>query len=286
MLNVKAFKTEFKRHKPLETYAVSSSLFQRTRKLRNNNLFISAAVLNKNSVSDFNTTPDYTKLINDVYPKRIYTNFLNRIINTPNIILEEDNVSEVAREVKDNPWKRYSIPTEFHSEYSRDIIENYQIEFKDNNSVEFDTNFSIIIGNDAETTITKPGAKNKRPSFLTNDYIDTEFLTDEQLQRLIDMKMQKLNVFNAKLEYREIVLLHKKYGLSRKHMEAIRKFQLRIRAWILKKKFFKVVRMNEYLEHRINYLTLKKCMKRFDSKNNDGKYANYYNSVVDIFGEK
>ena len=51
--------------------------------------------------------------------------------------------------------------------------------------------------------------------------------------------------------------------LTEKHINAIRKFQNRIRGLAIKRQFFKALNMNKYLEHKRNFLKLKKCLKKF-----------------------
>lgn len=286
MQSAKTQRSDWKSQPNLEAYALSPSLFQKNKKMRQHGLFLSDTGYRSSVTDNFNDAPDYTKLINDGYPKKIYARFLNIIINTPNIVIEEDSLKKVAQDVRNDPWKRYSIPTDLHTEFNIESVTNTNVSPKDPPSVNSDTNFSMIIGNDTEILSFKISTKNEQPSFLTIDHNDPEYLTDNQLQRLIELKMKQLDQFNSKLENRDVILLTKKYKLDSKRIELIRKLQLRIKFWIIKKKFFKAIRMNQYIEQKRNYLALKKSLTKFESRNKGGRYSDYYKSVVNYVDEK
>ena len=61
-----------------------------------------------------------------------------------------------------------------------------------------------------------------------------------------------------------------------RHIKAFSKLQQRFRAYLIKKSFFKAIRMNQYLEHKRNFMKLKKCIEYFDRKNK---------SIVSYFGD-
>ena len=286
MLNNETSNTDFKRSNAPEAYALSSLLFKRERKKQHRNLFMSVTS-NNNAVSEnINETPDYTKLINDIYPKKVYAHFLNIVVNTPNIIIEEGNGKNVAKEVKEDPWKRYSTPTALHN--GNFFINKSEVISKEKNSQDDDseTNLSVVVDKGTCATPMKMSTRQEHPSFLTSDINNSEPLTDEQIKQLIEYKMKNLEKFNRRLENRDSMILIKKYNLSPATIEAIKKLQSRIRGWIMKKRFFKAMRMNQYIEQKRNYLLLKRCLDKFENNNRGGRHATYFKNVVNVFDEK
>lgn len=121
------------------------------------------------------------------------------------------------------------------------------------------------------------------------DADDPENLSESQIQMIIEMKMQKLDKFNNILESKSVNALIKKYKLTQESIEKLKRLQARIRTWVLKRRFFRALRMNHYIEHRKNYLSLKKCVARYErlyEDNDDDDYlSDYFRSIVNIFND-
>lgn len=64
--------------------------------------------------------------------------------------------------------------------------------------------------------------------------------------------------------------------LQSRHVKAISKLQQRFRAYLVKKSFFKAIKMNQFIEHKRNFMRLKRCIENFDKKNK---------SIVSYFGD-
>lgn len=64
--------------------------------------------------------------------------------------------------------------------------------------------------------------------------------------------------------------------LTPSQVEAITKLQRRFRGFLVKRSFFKALRQNIYIEHKKNFLRLKKCIEMFDRKNR---------SIMSYFGD-
>ena len=54
--------------------------------------------------------------------------------------------------------------------------------------------------------------------------------------------------------------------LTNKNVSAIVKLQRRFRGYLLKKNFFKAMRMNRYMEHKRKFLQHRDCGRNFESE--------------------
>lgn len=97
---------------------------------------------------------------------------------------------------------------------------------------------------------------------------DVENLADEDIRLLVELKMRKLDDFNQQLERAQ-----KKRGklesLSAPQLAALVNFQRRFRAYIVKKNFFKSLRMNDFIEHKKALFKLKRCTEQFKRKHRE-----------------
>lgn len=269
-----------------EPYALTSTLFTRSKNIRSSNLFRSDPHKIRHVSVDLTQPPDYTLLINNTYPNKTYNHFLNMVINTPDIVLEEKCTKDIAEEVRNNPWKRYSIFTDFNKKDQKTDKNNSEEAVKDTNALSVQTTFSLILDHEVDNKYNKEPKKIEEPSFLTSEPIDPEQLTEEQVRCLVETKMKNLENFNNKLQKREELNVIKRYGLNEKTIEILTRFQKRFRGWILKKKFFQALRMNDYIEHKKNYLALKKSLQRFEKRHKEKPFSKYYDDNVDVFNEK
>ena len=80
----------------------------------------------------------------------------------------------------------------------------------------------------------------------------------------------------------KIGLISRIKKLQPKHIKAVEKFQKRFRAYLVKKSFFKALWMNKYIEHKRNFVRLKKCIENFD-KQNSSIISYFGDSVYDFF---
>lgn len=70
--------------------------------------------------------------------------------------------------------------------------------------------------------------------------------------------------------------------LKPRDIKAFVKLQRRFRGYLVKKSFFKAIRMNQFIEHKRNFMRLKKCIEYFDRKNKS--IVSYFgDSVMDFF---
>lgn len=268
---------------PKSPYALTKTLFQRQTTPKSLGMFHSAASHTSQSPSVVCLRPlDYSRLISFNYPKQLYIHFLNMIINTPDIIMEEKSAKEVAEEVRVNPRKRFSVPTKYKRGGSVLLIAESIIDcnhIDDNNS---ETNFSFIIESEKEETELSANVRNEQPSFLTSEPMDPENLTDEQIQKLIESKMNKLDKFNTKLQKRDELAIMTKYNLSELDVNKFKRLQIRIKGWFAKRRFFKSLKTNQYIEHKKNFLNLKRCLDKFDTENKGSRSVKYYKSAVNF----
>lgn len=97
---------------------------------------------------------------------------------------------------------------------------------------------------------------------------DLDNLADEDIRLLVELKMRKLEDFNQQLERAQ-----KKRGklasLSAPQLAALTNFQRRFRAYIVKKNFFKSLKMNDFIEHKKALFKLKRCTEQFKRKHRE-----------------
>lgn len=286
MLNSKRHQVDVRQLTSTETYGLASCIFTRKPRAKSCWLFKSGVSYRRDTNAGEHQPKDYTKLINDDHPRSVYAYFLNMIINTPNVVIEESSAREVAIEVKDNPRKRFSIPTDFNKKYSDMELDVSGFESKGHGNLQSVTAFSSLAMSDDDRSMLDMVMKTEDPSFLTSDPNDPDHLNDEQIKQLVESKMRKLEKFNTKLERKEELALIMRYGIDSQTLDVLKRFQLRIRAWVMKRKFFKAVRMNEYIEHKKNYISLKKCVEKFDQQHKGDNFARYNKTSVNVFGDK
>ncbi len=131
----------------------------------------------------------------------------------------------------------------------------------------------------SQLLLTEPSKKTSE--VLQPECLDPSSLSEIEIRELIDEKMRKLDLFNSRLMLREQNHIMKKYKISDAQLKLLSRLQNRIRSWIMKRKFLKAVRMNDFVENRKNFLMLKRCMEKFD-KQSGRNYSRYYESLLDM----
>ena len=89
---------------------------------------------------------------------------------------------------------------------------------------------------------------------------------EHEIQRIIDLKMSKMNLFNSMVMNKRQKAIFDKYGLNPRVLETLIQCQKRIRAYIMKLKFFRAIRMNNELENKQNCIELAKSIKKYKKK--------------------
>ena len=233
-------------------------------------------------VEDFMNIVDYRSLISKTYDRKTYSLFLELITNTNNIIPEAIGIDEEVNNVDKDSKK---ISSKNLTDKMSFVMLNSS---KDNEKNESNKNSNTKITlNDTvnEQNNHKDNSQFENIFSTFNNASDINNLNEQELKSIIEMKMSRLNKYNSRLENKIAYDLIKKYKLDDKTISSLKKLQGRIRCWVLKRKFFKALRMNQYIEHRKNYLRLKKCMEKFDNRYSSGYFSYYYRSVVDVFNE-
>lgn len=285
MLNSKDFRIDLVYTKSIDPYALSSSLFTQDTRPRIYGLNRSDATYGSQVFSDVNELPDYTKLINDNYPQKAYTNFLNIIINTPNIIIEERSTRKIADEVRAHPRKRYSMPNTFKKQVSEATLIDFDMESKNDEAIDSVTNFSLKIDNENDQIVLNRQIKAEDPFFLTIDPNDPDLLTEDQIKKVIEAKMRHLDQFNKVLELREEISIIRHYNISPQTLRVLRNFQLKVRSSIMRRKFFDVLRMNAYIEQKRTYLSLKRCIEHFDRCHKNQRHDKHHRYYLKATGK-
>ena len=220
---------------------------------------------------------NYQKLISKRYDAKKFKIFMRLFLELEEIILEEKNTQEIAKEIKDNPFKCYSFRED---EQIKTPIKNLLNEVTDSNRSVMNTTLNNTpndfgsFNQESMRPVTSSVSKTDLSfkSFDTNDFLS---MNDSQIKELVDRKMKKLENYNDVLEKRYLKTTALVGLLSERHLQAIVIFQKRLRGMVLKKKFFKALRMNDFFEQKKNYLKLKKSVSVYQERRKEG--------LVDMF---
>ena len=217
---------------------------------------------------------DYNKLVSAKYPAKVFKIFLKIILFTPKIILEED--SPLAAQAK--AQKKRSLSEKAESSLEAGLSNTRQRVLNASTKSVINSTF-LTEKNELASILDQKKSKISNVSNASN--IDSDNLTEEEIKRIIEIKMRKLERHNQALEKRDRKKL-KDIKLSERGDKALRRFQKRFRGYLIKKNFFKAIRMNDYIELKKNQLKLKKCLEKFDKKYSTFLNLNN-NSVHDFF---
>lgn len=110
--------------------------------------------------------------------------------------------------------------------------------------------------------ITYVNKENSISSFKSGHDFDGK--SEEQIKKIIEEKMKKMDEFNEKYSKKKYYELKKKYSLKKMHIEKVVKFQRFFKSFLIKKNFFKAIYMNKAFEHKKNFLALKKSLRKFE----------------------
>lgn len=240
--------------------------------------------LSKGSRSSLFSGPliNYAMLVNKNYPHKTYVRFLERIANIKNIIMEEESNGKVNMQVKQNPFRCFSQHVLFP--FSTDNLSL----LTNNEAVEEYSVFSCVEFSAHDTTMDdiKPFEVVKYKSerkIEKRPLVKKKELTDKEVEAIIQQKMRKLDEYNTRIEESENKKLLRRYGMDKEKLNRLVKLQSFIRRWIYKKKFFQALRMNEYINHKKNYLKLKKSLDVYEANRSKGSFVSYYSRVSKIF---
>ena len=131
----------------------------------------------------------------------------------------------------------------------------------------------------SQLVLTEPSKKFS--TLLPLEYVDPSSLSEIEIRELVNAKMRRLDLFNSKIMLKEQSQLLRKYKITPNQIEQLERLQRHIRRWIMKRKFFQAIRMNDYVESRKNFLMLKRCMEKFDKRLRKD-YNSYYESLLDM----
>ena len=135
----------------------------------------------------------------------------------------------------------------------------------------------------ARKTTAEPDAlSNFSPDITTNkSFKEFDQLSEVDLRRIVELKMSKLDQFNNRVMNKKEKLVYKKYNLTPRVLETLIRCQRRIRAYVMKRKFFRALRMNDILENKQCVLELGQSLKRYKRKMEDSK-APFYDGILDF----
>ena len=262
----------------VEQNALDPEIFRKKKKRAEFSSFRSDICHNKTMEEEPESTIDYNKLVSFKHPKRAYEKFMNILIYMPEIITEEEKSSEMVKKIKQDPLLQYSQPSFVDKSFSVD--ENIQV-----------TNLECF--NDGDL----PVAKNELPLFknsllksaetslLTSEVTEFEYFNDDQIKKMVSEKMKKMDLYNSKLENSKEWAIKRKYRLTDKDVKKVVRLQKWIKSYILRKKLTKALWMNRMIEHKSNYLKLKRCLEDFDRRNKGYSGIIYYKKYVNVFKE-
>jgi hypothetical protein len=260
----------------VDNYVLTSSAFIQPELLPKRHFFRSQI---QGFSSNFNDSDmpsiNYQDLISPQHEPKAIKIFMKHILFTPNIILEEKNLKEVNKEVRDHPKKCFSYRVD---EDSCDERHSSDPDIPSNKTIlETGVNTPKEVLSSTQSSFrrdTMLSRDSKSGTGVIDSMTDFSTLTDDQIQSLVSQKMKRLEKYNRKLVLKDRQSLPN-FGLSFSQIEALTNFQKRIRAVILRKKFLRAVRMDKEFEQKMNYIKLKKSLKMFESARNTDFLAKY-----------
>ena len=273
-------------------YSLTPELFKTKRRQSQIGMISSDIRLNDSKSSSGGKTLNYNKLISLRHSKKVYMHFLEILINTPNIIVEEENNKAVALRVKMDPRRQLSEPPYLNDFYSDT---GYKLQRKKERKL-ISPKKRHTIGNFNELGSPMPKLniftinrkkkekemerKSKSANFKFKQQEIDEFMSEEEIRKAVEEKMRKLESFNKSYKDKETRILIKEYGLKKRHIRGVTKLQRIIRTWIAKKRFIESIRMNKLIKHKRNYLQLKRSLNQFDEENKYSPSVAYYKKYV------
>lgn len=190
---------------------------------------------------------DYAALISPGHSAKAFSVFLKVMLAIPEIVVEEETPLELSKKVRSDPKKCYSARFEPEGNVSETFCS-------------------------VDKQLAEPSSPSAQNSAIFTEKVDCSVLevdkmTPEEIRKLVEMKMRKMDAFNSKLEEREKAK-PRIFGksLAENQVSAIRKFQRRFRMYLVKKHFFKSLRMNDYLEHKKAFYKIKRCLDRLETE--------------------
>lgn len=268
--------------KRADIQALLTLKFQNGKQLNTSGLFASRTSIRRAATDEFMGVPDYTLLVSRKYTKDIFSRFLGLVISVENIVPEETDPKNESSEIEEDFIGDSKSVIKLHGSFM-----SFSSDDRESKGGFSQYSETKITGDCTynDKFIQTPKIESKGRSLLTYDLTDPDNLSEIQLQILIELKMSQLDLFNSRLENKAAYALIKKYQLTQKTIDSVKKLQIIVRRWILKRKFFKALRMNQYIDHKKNYIKLKKCVERFDTKHQGESHAFYYRSVVNVFND-
>lgn len=259
----------------VDNYVLTSSYFVKSEPVTKKRFFRSE-IRDLGNTQDLNDSQaiNYQQLISNEHGPKAIKKFMQMILQTPNIIIEEKDLKEVHEEVRQNPKKCFSVRDQDGSvNCSAD-----EIEFPSNKTLcdtgAFTPKDIVSSTQSSFRRDTRTNSDSQPALGLLDSLTDFSSLTESQIQLLVNQKMKKLEKYNRKLLLKD-KQMQPNFGLTISQIEAFSRFQRLIRSMILRKKFLRALRMDAEFEHKINYIKLKKSLKLYDNNRNTDFLARY-----------
>lgn len=119
------------------------------------------------------------------------------------------------------------------------------------------------------------------PSVIITAGPDNEDLNDEQIRKIIELKMSKLEKYNSLVMTKKEKHVYQKYRLTPSVLATLVRCQRRIRARAMRRKFFQALRMNDILETKQCSVELASSLQRYKRKLEDMKTP-FYEGILDF----
>ena len=135
--------------------------------------------------------------------------------------------------------------------------------------------------NFARKSVSEPENLSTISPEIAKSYQDVSNLSEFELRQIVEIKMSKMNLYDRLTLNKKEKTIFKKFNLSVRTLETIIRCQKRIRAFLMKRKFFRALRMNDLLENKQNCLELSKSLRRFKKKMEDLR-APFQEGILDF----
>lgn len=227
-------------------------------------------------------TINFQVLINKSYDARAFRRMMKLYLGMDKIILEEKATHEIAQEVRHHPQKCFSHrSTDSNPARPTDPADDLH-----------PSNVSVL--NTTQVTMTDLPSfqqvstqrldsvpSGAEPSEKSLDMMELSKLSDVEIKEIVQRKMKKLDRFNLLLEKKRLNAQGLTELLTQKHLRAIEWFQKRCRGFLMRRKFFLALRMNDMFEQKKNYMALKKSLKAYQDFVGKGGRSGMFESAFD-----
>ena len=133
----------------------------------------------------------------------------------------------------------------------------------------------------AKKSVSEPENMSTISPDISKSYQDVNNMSEYELRKIVEIKMSKMNLHDRLILNKREKIIFKKFNLNLRTLEIIIRCQKKIRSFLMKRKFFRALRMNDLLENKQNCLELSKSLRKFKKKIEDSRTP-FHEGILDF----